>query len=230
MLRKSAFSQTSRTALCGLLVFACGFSFLDSQASGAEKVASKTTPPNQKIANDLKFHRRLLEIATKYPGYGKVDDMRRWAPAMCAMAAPPKARVSRSKDPSTHGRKLYFLFAKNRNSYVNNEKDTAGQVIVKEAWLEPSYDAHKSAAEDKNSSDVKPAQSFAAFEKDSLGPKSGLFIMYNTGSKAPDTDDGWVYGTVMPDGKIVTSAGRVQTCMGCHVSAPHGRLFGLQQQ
>ena len=28
-------------------------------------------------------------------------------------------------------------------------------------------------------------------------------------------------------GKRVTSVGRVDNCMSCHTTAPHGRLFGL---
>jgi hypothetical protein len=39
------------------------------------------------------------------------------------------------------------------------------------------------------------------------------------------TDAGCVYGTVAPDG-TVTSAGRVASCMGCHVrDAKRERLF-----
>lgn len=44
-----------------------------------------------------------------------------------------------------------------------------------------------------------------------------------------DTDDGWIYGTVAADGRTVTSAGKVQSCMGCHLKAPHGRLFGVSK-
>ena len=44
---------------------------------------------------------------------------------------------------------------------------------------------------------------------------------------AEGSDAGWVYGTVTPDGRV-TSAGRVASCMGCHVDAPHERMFGLK--
>ena len=46
--------------------------------------------------------------------------------------------------------------------------------------------------------------------------------------KTPGADDGWVYGTVSADGKTVTSAGRVASCMKCHETRPT-RLFGLKQ-
>ncbi|MBA3541386.1 MAG: hypothetical protein H0T79_17370 [Deltaproteobacteria bacterium] len=43
---------------------------------------------------------------------------------------------------------------------------------------------------------------------------------------ADGTDAGWIYGTIV--GGEVTSAGRVASCMGCHESASHERLFGLK--
>jgi len=56
--------------------------------------------------------------------------------------------------------------------------------------------------------------------------KSGLFIMFKMDPKTPETDQGWVYGTVTADGKQVISAGRVVSCMRCHERAPNDRLFG----
>ena len=34
-------------------------------------------------------------------------------------------------------------------------------------------------------------------------------------------------GTLTPDGKTVTSAGKVKTCMGCHTENTTDRMFGL---
>ena len=47
--------------------------------------------------------------------------------------------------------------------------------------------------------------------------------------KTPGTDDGWVYGTVSADGKTVTSAGRVDSCMRCHETRKD-RVFGIYPQ
>jgi hypothetical protein len=55
---------------------------------------------------------------------------------------------------------------------------------------------------------------------------AGLFIMMKLDPATPDTDHGWVYGTVAADRVTVTSAGRVASCMGCHESAGFDRLFG----
>jgi hypothetical protein len=51
--------------------------------------------------------------------------------------------------------------------------------------------------------------------------------MFRLDPATPETDEGWVYATVSPQGQV-TSAGRVASCMGCHeTSATHERLFGV---
>jgi hypothetical protein len=56
--------------------------------------------------------------------------------------------------------------------------------------------------------------------------KGPLFVMFKVGPRTPGTDEGWVYGTATADGKRVTSAGWVESCMKCRQEAPHDRLFG----
>ncbi len=49
----------------------------------------------------------------------------------------PAPRRSASRDESTHGRKEYYLFAKDRAAYLH-AKDVDqpdGQVVVKESWI-----------------------------------------------------------------------------------------------
>ncbi len=169
-------------------------------------VAEKSN--NEKAVNDPAFHKQLLQIAAEYKDYGKVDDMSRWAPWLCSAPLPPKARLSKSNDGSTHGQKLYFLFAKNRNSYVEKTPADVGQVVVKQSWL--------------------PDPSSAGSQNPKPTTQTDLFIMFKTDPKTRNTDEGWVYGTVTSDGKTVTSAGRVQSCMKCHINVPNGRLFGLK--
>lgn len=167
-------------------------------------------PPNKDSekpqTNNPQFHKVLLDIAAKYQSYGKVDDMAKWAPWLCAAPPPPpKARLSDSKDSDTHGRKLYFLFAANRNEYVAKKTPQVGQAIVKESWHPDS------------SNPPKPEK------------QSDLFIMTKLDQAIKDTDEGWIYGTVTPDGKTVTSSGRVESCMKCHIQAKNDRLFGLKE-
>jgi len=202
--------------------------------------AGEATPP---------FHARLLEIAATYPEYGRIDDQWRWAPVLCdAPPQMPALRVSASKASETHGRKLYSIFAKisDRGRYFTEDQTSpVGQVVVKESWL-PEEVADKAQPLEAISRKVKV---HAKDNKDSTktvemedryvpyarkdgrlyhaAKKGPLFIMYKMDPKTPDTDEGWVYGTVTADGKEVTSAGRVESCMNCHRKAPHDRLFGL---
>jgi hypothetical protein len=174
-------------------------------SKSAEDKATSSSKSNT-VVNDPTFHRALQAIGAEYKNYGKVDDWARWAPGMCAMPPPPKARLSASQDTSSHGKKVYYLFAKDRDQYYKNEAPKPGQVVVKESWY-PAAEVNGNPA---------------ASEK-----QGGLFIMMKLDPKSPGSDNGWVYGTVTSDGKTVTSAGRVQSCMGCHVSATNDRLFGL---
>lgn len=182
-----------------LLVFA----FLAPHCFGEEE---KKKPE----VNNPAFHKKLLEIAAKYESYGKVDDMSRWAPALCAAPPPPRLRKSvAGKGP--HERKLYYLFAADRNDYVEGKAPKVGQTIVKEAWVP------QSAIESPH--DFDPKGSY----------RNALFIMTKLDPKTPGTDQGWVYGTVTADGKTVTSSGRVESCMGCHVQTKNDRLFGIEK-
>jgi hypothetical protein len=187
-------------------------------------------------------HERLLGIAASYGAYHLVDPQARWAPARCASPGPSSPRFSASGDSGTHGRKLYWLFVKTLPPDLGpgvytqeGKRSPVGQAIVKEAWLpeEVKDDGQakhlKRAAPGRGREGSWPyarkgARLYHAREKD------GLFIMYKVDPRTPGTDNGWVYGTVTADGKRVTSAGRVASCMGCHEKAPHDRLFGLPKE
>jgi hypothetical protein len=209
--------------------------------------AGEVTPP---------FHVRLLEIAATYPEYGRFDGQMRWASALCipitasafSTPTPPVLQLSVSKDATTHGRKMYSLFAKisEEGRYFSDSKvSPVGQVVVKESWipellpdkgqlLQPVNRKVKVHAKDSpdNTKTIEVDDCFVPYaRKDGRlyhAAKQGLlFIMYKMDPKTPDTDEGWVYGTTTADGKEVISAGRVESCMNCHRKAPHDRLFGL---
>src|SRR5581483_440697 len=80
----------------------------------------------------------VLEAARSYADYGKVDDRRRRAPELCMEPTPPRLRTSASNDETTHGRKQYYLFAKERRAFLQarDRDQPEGQVIVKESWLQ----------------------------------------------------------------------------------------------
>lgn len=195
---------------------------------------------------------RLLAIAAEYRSYGRVDDEMRWAPFLCRIPMPASAHLSKSRHASTHGRKLYSLFARDRPGYLSIGKKlaSAGQVIVKESWVPQEIDAKEApslystepvpgAPVEKKPSPNEPAiaqigtgdhfHPYArtdgkVYRAKERGP---LFIMYKLEADSPGTDRGWVYGTVSTDGRQVTASGLIRSCMGCHKKAPHGRLFGL---
>ena len=56
-----------------------------------------------------------------------------------------------------------------------------------------------------------------------------LFVMTRVPAQTPGTDEGWVYGTLTPDGRTVTGSGRIEACMDCHAGANRERLFGLKR-
>src|SRR5262249_19651071 len=162
---------------------------------------------------------------------------------------PPRTlelRLSASADSGTHGRKLYAVFAKvaDHGSYIVEGKPSpVGQVIVKESWVpeqvEPTLQNAQMARrklqakvkrDDGTEEVVEREQEYLPYaRKDGklyrAAKQADLFIMYKMDPATPGTDRGWVYGTVTADGKTVTSAGRVESCMNCHVQAAQDRLF-----
>jgi len=191
---------------------------------------------DEKVENDARFHDLLKTAARCHEGYGRVDDVLRFAPALCM--APPSApvRLSFSKDESTHGRKLYFLYAWDAASYWKDprrdaykgrqrpplyEKKEAEQILVKQSWT--CVEATRKPVTD----DEKMRYLTWEGKPWTTGEKKDLFIMVKLDEKTEATDRGWVYGTVTPDFKSVTSSGRVKSCMDCHEKAGDGRLFGL---
>jgi hypothetical protein len=169
---------------------------------------------------------RLLEIAREYPGYGRVDYLNRWSPELCSLR-PSNARMSVSSDEAGHGRKIYFLLAKNRDAYVQArlKPQPAGQVVVKEAW-EPKEVAGIPAYPEQLSSDkAGPYIPFLTRDKRhyTTGARSGLFMMLKEGSE-------WSYGTVSADGHRVLQFGRLESCLECHREAQPDSVFGLPKE
>lgn len=209
-----------------------GLAVLMAAATGTARDDPQTRPGEQ-------FHAQLREIARTYKTYRPVDFAEAaWAPWDCRAPIPyqdfrpGEVRPSASRDRDTHGQKLYFLFSRNREAYLNvpATPQAEGQVIVKESWsAKEATEGERSAFLSRGFAGYTDGVPFARkdgqlYRTDQQGE---LFIMFKTGADKSDTDQGWVYGTVTPDGKSVTSAGRVESCMNCHQTARHDRLFGL---
>jgi hypothetical protein len=231
----------SSFALVGIGIVGLG-GFLRAVGNGADE-------PVTAVVNDPQFHSRLLKIAEVYTAYGRVDDEFRWAPWFCRMPDPSQPRFSQSADETTHGRKLYSVFARDRDSYMQNpETIRVGQIIVKESWVpqelagklpldpvvaaEPKFTVPKDLAPLGIGAILTGSDHFRPFaqKKDKwyrAKERGPLFIMYKLDPDTQGTDHGWVYGTVTANGKTATSAGRVASCMKCH-ETKKDRLFGLR--
>jgi hypothetical protein len=231
---------TCRRSLAALLLFVvvAGLGLADRPAPEAPrkdeaKAVAATTPDD---AGKV-FHGKLLQVAREYKGYELVDGTGRWSPVACSIPfSAPVARFSASKDEETHGKKIYLLYAhfvQDIRTYIEPGKPAAvGQAIVKEAWKPEAIDpkdlkdlpAFKEFGDRGVPSAKQDGKTYYATEK------KALFIMVKLDPKTPGTDEGWVYGTVTPDGKQVTSAGKVESCMRCHQQAKNDRLFGLPKE
>jgi hypothetical protein len=206
-------------------------------------MAASSGAQEKKEENDPKFHSLLLTAAKTYPAYGLVDDLLRFAPGLCMAPPPPQVRLSASKSTETHGQKLYVLFAWDAAAYLNSprkdffkkpetapiyEKKAAEQVLVKQSWSCVTVGKEEREAAEKAKTDLDKSK-FLRLKTDLFmrGEQKDLFIMVKLDENTEGSDKGWVYGTLAPDGKSVTSSGRVQSCMACHERAGAGRLFGL---
>jgi hypothetical protein len=171
-------------------------------------------------------------IAAEYVSWGRVDDELRWAPFLCRIPLPGIAYQSESSDATTHGQKLYSVFAKIRTAYPQGPH--TGQVIVKQSWRsEPGgaggadgYDPERYRSDAGTTSD----HFFPYAKKDGViyraTEPAGLYLMWKVEPATADSDEGWVYATITADGEV-TAAGRVASCMGCHEMADNERLFGV---
>lgn len=168
--------------------------------------------PRQEL-NDPAFHKLLLEIAKNYEKYANATHKGvLQSTTLCAL--PPQnlslgPKLSKSTDEASHGKKLYHLFVKDIKNFSNKKSSPVGQVIVKESFLA-----------------AKKADSKSNFEN---AKKYGLFIMMKLDPKTPNTDEGWIYGTVLADGKTITTSGKVHSCVVCHTNAKNDRVFGVTE-
>lgn len=147
------------------------------------------------------IEKKLLEIAAAYRRYGRVDDETRWAPFLCRMPMPSLARFSKSDDDETHGQKLYYLFARDRQAYIDVQEshNKPGQVIVKESWHPVESERVYSPGdwEDwiKIASEINDERE-SNRDSDSSAPRNTISEMELVGSRYPLAErDGKVYRT-----------------------------------
>jgi hypothetical protein len=170
---------------------------------------------------DARFEKRLLQIVGEYrEQYPIVVHGLQWSPTMCL---PPPLSLSEARSDAPHGDKLYYPYVKLAEPYSKgaDRPQPVGQVIVKEAWFAEEVEENVSIT---TASAQRDGKTYVP------GRPAGLFVMFKEDPASPGTDDGWVYGTVTPDHKRVTFAGRGTSCMDCHREAKPDRVFGVRKE
>jgi hypothetical protein len=215
---------------CGVLAAGCVAN--DSQ----RQLAHKEEALAQRI-----LEKQLLKIGESYADWERVSDQANWAPELCTYVPPAGPQSSESTDESTHGQKLYFLYARHPAEYTYINVDWAtdsraatghaqpdGQALVKQSWMprevsETVGTLDESAAHDSHRSLTYSKRDGKYWAVDQ---QRELFVMLKTDLPIP-TDNGWVYALLSPDGQQVLRSGLIEDCMKCHAEAPFDRLFGL---
>lgn len=208
----------------------------EAPATATAAPGDASTAASSGEPNDARWHPLVQRIAAGYGQWMRVDDRARWVPLDCRAPPVVPARVSEAADAAAHGGKIYFLYALDPAAYgapatvahppIADRLDGAKQVVVKEAFrpVPVATDAGKAPGGREWRPAVKDGHAYGP------GERHALFVMLELPGKPAGTDEGWVYATVAPDLKTVTSAGRLPSCMGCHEDAPKGRLFGLPKE
>jgi hypothetical protein len=189
-----------------------------SASSGTGNFADAATavyanaPEEMRIDASESFASITERIARRYKSWTRVSDDVGWALTDCAYHPPSGVLRSESNDQSTHGQKLYFLFANIPSGYRHDRYVRAtgepvtgieadqpiGQAIVKEAWRPAACDSpapHR----------LPPAEYiFRDGRWYRTGEPAGLFIMFKLDPATPETDRGWVYATSDPNSGAAT--------------------------
>lgn len=200
----------------------------------AEEAPPLIASPQGVVEQDIRT------VATQYWAWDRVSDAINWAPQGCVIWRTEHVFESSSEDKSTHGSKLYQLFSRLPKNYLeltgqaeedNIRSDSPmrsgiGQVVVKESW-KPVAVSEQEASEANSEKEPLVYAESPMGQKFRKGDFAGLFIMMKYDDPPIPADDGWVYATVAPDRTTILQSGRIDSCMGCHQNAPHGRLFGL---
>jgi len=104
----------------------------DEAPSHAKKGDAKSI--NEGAVNNPVFHDQLIAVANEYFEYGLVNPAARMAPEDCRQP-PPGPMLSESDHSDTHGKKLYFLFAKNSDHYLRQDSMDSPNSVRHDGWL-----------------------------------------------------------------------------------------------
>ncbi len=192
------------------------------------------------FANQI-LEKQLLNIGASYADWKRVSDQANWAPERCDIPPPDGPQASDSNDENTHGKKLYYLFARHPHDYMYIQGDRAttsgnsplqkqpdGQVLVKQSWTPREVSEVVGSQDERAARTERRCLRYAKRDGKYWGidQQRELFVMLKTDLPIP-TDNGWVYALLSPEGQKVIRSGLIEDCMKCHMDAPFDRLFGL---
>ncbi len=177
---------------------------------------------------DPRFEQVANWIAIEYTRYETAESAwARLAPVLCdpPVTDPYTGPVFSNADSGEHKRKLYRLYSKQSRFYpvswtgLELGVQPVGQALVKESFV-PDEMAEADDEVGTTVFDPRTAKHYTP------GDPAGLFIMFKLDPATEGTDAGWVYATTTPDG-LVTAAGRVESCVKCHIRSDQDRMLGL---
>lgn len=187
------------------------------------------------LERDTRFDAALLAIASEYKRYNRVSDRANWSPTDCRIPPPVGVQVSASGDEATHGRKLYYVFAKDDRAYFelrepDRRMSPVGQAVVKEAFKPVAVPPDQVPALERTDFGHQALPDGYARTAEGvvfhIGEPAGLYIMMKMELGTACTDEGWVYAVTSPDAKSILTAGNIESCRGCHERTKRDRLFG----
>lgn len=190
--------------------------------------AVKALAPKQSVKKnpvDARFEKVIKDAVKGYEGFSLVTGQPKIAPTDCLMPGP---FVRTSEASKQHGGKLYLLYARNADGLEYIKKDEpakVGQTLVKEAWA-------KVKGQQQGKTEASKRYPLGLLHHDGkqdyhAGDSQGLFVMHKLAKGTEGTDLGWIYGTIDKNGRV-TGAGKMASCIKCHVDAANDRRFGLR--
>lgn len=226
----------------------------EPKTAASPATAPSSIPPVAVGVADAEASRLLVErVAKGYSWLARADGLF-WAPYDCVAPPPPPAFLSAAPD-GEHARKVYRLLIQSPDAYASATGGVQpvgpSQIGMKGhgrdggPWtVVPAASGTDAAAPEwsvfRETEQVLVKESYAPHECEAkavgataavggrtycLDQPMGLFVMVKPKGATMPTDEGWIYGTWVSG--VVTSSGKVASCMACHQKAPHGRLFGL---
>ncbi|HWB77196.1 MAG TPA: hypothetical protein VG755_19655 [Nannocystaceae bacterium] len=205
-----------------------------SASTTQDPVANAPVDPPR---NDDELAPLLREVATAYRSWGMVDNQFHWAPGLCAMPMEGVMHSSAAEGEGAHAQKVFVLYASDAMGYwkstdekgrlpkslaqphVLTSRGDVAQVLVKESFVPAKLGEGSTAMHGHVRPAKKGDETFVA------GDPMGLFVMAQLTGRPANTDDGWIYATIAPDGTIGES-GVIATCRDCHAKEKD-RIFGV---